>query len=283
VNRVASDFNYIACFLTFACPYDCWFCINRESGLAPRKMLPAGKWVDFINNLDTKIPVTLQGGEPTMHPGFYDIVNQTSQPIDLLTNLSFDADAFIANVNPKRFFRHAPFAPIRVSYYDHSVDFGEFAAKCRKLMDAGFDLFVYSIDFPDSPPERAADLKRRFAERGIEHRMKPFLGFYGGQLHPPDGYLFEEGVSRTVSRKCQCRTTEILVAPDGAMFRCHADLYANVNPVAHVDNPAEAFEFKYRPCDRFGQCNPCDLKVKNNRQEQFGHCAVSIQDIESPE
>ena len=280
MNSVASDFNYIACFLTFACPYDCWFCINRESRLEPRKMLAAEKWIAFINSLETDVPITLQGGEPTMHPGFYDIVNRTSQPIDLLTNLSFDADTFIANVSPKRFYRHAPFAPIRVSFYDHRVDFSEFVAKCRRLIDAGFDLFVYSLDFPDSPPERAANLKRRFAEYGIEHRMKPFLGTYNGKLHPPDGYLFAEGVSRKAAKRCQCRTTEILVAPDGSMFRCHADLYENVGAVAHSDDPAEALQCKYRPCDRFGQCNPCDLKVKNNRQEQFGHCAVSIKDIE---
>lgn len=278
---LAPHVNYIACFLTFECPYRCWFCINRNSRLAQRPLRSGAEWIDFINRHESTTPYTLQGGEPTCHPDFYDIVNRTMQPIDLLTNLTFDVEEFIARADPKRFYRHAPFAPIRISYYDNEVSFEEFLGKCLRLREGGFDFFVFSLDFPDSPPERASDLKSKFAQHQIEHRMKPFLGIYKGKLHPEGVFLSDDAITRKSRRRCQCRTSEILIAPDGQMFRCHADLYENVNPIADISAPEEALQFKHRACDRYGYCNPCDLKVKNNRLEQFGHCAVDIIDISS--
>ena len=108
MRTIPPDFNYIGCFLTFACPYDCWFCINRESFLSPRPIRPGAEWVAFINQFDGDVPFTLQGGEPTCHPDFHQIVNETKPPINLLTNLSFDVDKFIATVDPARFQRRVP-------------------------------------------------------------------------------------------------------------------------------------------------------------------------------
>jgi len=31
-----------------------------------------------------------------------------------------------------------------------------------------------------------------------------------------------------------------------------------------------------RPCDALGLCNPCDINVKTNRFQQFGHTSVDI-------
>ena len=35
-------------------------------------------------------------------------------------------------------------------------------------------------------------------------------------------------------------------------------------------------DFDFRDCNRFGECNPCDVKLKNNRFQQFGTCSVTI-------
>ena len=32
-----------------------------------------------------------------------------------------------------------------------------------------------------------------------------------------------------------------------------------------------------RPCDVYGHCNPCDIKVKTNRFQEFGHTSVQIE------
>ena len=69
------------------------------------------------------------------------------------------------------------------------------------------------------------------------------------------------------------------MAPDGQMYRCHADLYEGKKPIATVEEPDEALEHRFRQCDQYGYCNPCDWKVKNDRQERFGHCAVEVVDL----
>ena len=37
---------------------------------------------------------------------------------------------------------------------------------------------------------------------------------------------------------------------------------------------------KFRPCEVYGHCNPCDIKVKTNRFQVFGHTSVEIRGIE---
>ncbi len=35
-------------------------------------------------------------------------------------------------------------------------------------------------------------------------------------------------------------------------------------------------EERFRECDVFGHCNPCDVKLKTNRFQEFGHTSVEI-------
>ena len=67
-----------------------------------------------------------------------------------------------------------------------------------------------------------------------------------------------------------------------AIYKCHADLYNHRNPIGHILE--ESFNVdeleKFRECDYFGACNPCDVKVKTNRFQIFGHTSVEIIDIE---
>lgn len=36
---------------------------------------------------------------------------------------------------------------------------------------------------------------------------------------------------------------------------------------------------KFRPCEFYGNCNPCDVKVKTDRFQVFGHTSCEIQHI----
>jgi len=36
---------------------------------------------------------------------------------------------------------------------------------------------------------------------------------------------------------------------------------------------------EYRDCKFYGDCNPCDIKVKTNRFQQSGHTSVDIINI----
>ena len=78
---------------------------------------------------------------------------------------------------------------------------------------------------------------------------------------------------------CECKTSELIVGPNGGVYRCHSDLYESRTPVAFVTDDGFDIEEIHRPCFVFGHCNPCDIKVKTNRFQEFGHTSVDIQNI----
>ena len=65
------------------------------------------------------------------------------------------------------------------------------------------------------------------------------------------------------------------------MYRCHADLYKGRNPIGHILDEyfTEDSIEEFRECSFFGDCNPCDVKVKTNRFQVFGHTSVEIRNI----
>jgi hypothetical protein len=38
---------------------------------------------------------------------------------------------------------------------------------------------------------------------------------------------------------------------------------------------------EFRDCYYYGSCNPCDVKVKTDRFQKFGHTSVEIKDIKA--
>lgn len=279
---ITSDCNYIAAFLTMACPYSCNYCINKfESLQQRRKQLSADDWMQGLSRITglcrkgNFIPVTLQGGEPSAHVGFYDIINGLTERIrlDVLTNLCFDVDEMIARVDPERLMRAAPYASIRVSYHPGQVEVDELLGKTHRLLNAGFSIGIWAVCHPDIEGH-ILEVQALAQAEGIDFRTKEFLGFHQGKLYGE--YKFPDACAMQVQRKVQCRSTELLIAPDGHVFRCHHDLYENCNRIGHILDPVFEMTDEFRPCDYYGHCNPCDVKVKTNRLQQFGHTSVDI-------
>ena len=95
-----------------------------------------------LNRLKARVdlPVTLQGGEPSLHKEFIYIINNLKPdlPIDILTNLQFDPEEFMGKVDPARLRRDAPYASIRVSFHPEVMDLGETLEKALKAVKGGF-------------------------------------------------------------------------------------------------------------------------------------------------
>lgn len=223
------------------------------------------------------LPVSLQGGEPTLHRGLHQIINglRPDLNIDILTNLQFDIERFIAEVPPERVRRDAPYASIRVSYHPQVMDLEETKANVLKLMAAGYSVGIWAVEHPDQigQVERA---KEECERDGIDFRTKEFLGLHGGKLY--GRYEYPAAVKGEVARnKVLCRTSELIIGPSGNVYRCHSDLYARRAPVGHILDERFTIEDVHRPCEVFGLCNPCDVKIKTNRFQQFGHTSVDIQ------
>jgi hypothetical protein len=196
--------------------------------------------------------------------------------MDLLTNLSFDVDEFIANVPVSRFTREAPYAPIRVSYHPGQNDIAELKKKAHRLTEAGFRIGLFAIEHPDRDKlMHIFEIQKDCLAEGIDFRTKEFLGEWDGALYGT--YKYEGAISGRLQH-CECRGSELLVAPDGGVHRCHADLYNVRQPIGHILDPSFTMAELdgYRHCAYFGTCNPCDVKVKTNRFQQFGHTSCDI-------
>lgn len=280
--------NYVAFFLTLACNLSCPYCINRHgdvSAVSGRPHMSAANWVAAANRLVLRddLPLTLQGGEPTLHNGFFRIVNEVKPEIkmDLMTNLMFDVDSFIKNVPVWRFTREAPYAAIRVSYHPGQNDIDDLIAKTCVLQDAGFRIGLYGIEHPDPEIRKhILGVQERCLRLGLDFRLKEFLGEYTNHLYGT--FKYQDCVNGSTLKRCLCRTSELITDPAGYVYKCHADLYSGRNPVAHIldDNFNEDAIDEFRECLCYGSCNPCDVKVKTNRFQVFGHTSVEIQDIE---
>ena len=115
---------------------------------------------------------------------------------------------------------------------------------------------------------------------GIDFRTKEFLGELRGKVYGT--YKYQAGLNGN-PKKALCRTTELLIAPDMSVYRCHADLYNQRNPLGHLLDPEFRIEDKPRTCEWFGLCNPCDIKTKFDRFQEMGHCAVEVKEVEGRE
>lgn len=281
--------NYVAFFLTLACNLSCPYCINLHGGglrrgQAARRHLTADEWITAANRLILRddLPLTLQGGEPTLHKGFFRLVNEAREDIkmDLMTNLTFDVTEFARNVPLSRFTRDAPYAAIRASYHPGQSDIEDLIKKTMALQEAGFRVGLYGIEHPEPGKRRhILEVRDRCLSLGIDFRTKEFLGEYNGLMHGTFKYI--DCVSSRELQQCECRTTEIIVDPAGQVYRCHADLYNGRAPIAHILDTGftEKSIEEFRPCDYYGDCNPCDVKVKTNRFQVFGHTSVEIRNI----
>lgn len=284
--KIPDEYNYIGAFITLNCNLACPYCINlNEQGSSRKSVLrqsmSGADWARALNRLEIgrdDLPITIQGGEPTFHKEFSELINGVHEGVklDLLTNMIFDVDAFIAHVAPSKFTREAKYAAIRVSYHPGQNRIDDLIVKHHKLRDAGIYVGIYSVMVPENQAH-IKEVQERCLREGIDFRVKEYLGFDGEAWHGT--YKYPEAIAQKAHYACECKTTELIIAPSGHVFRCHSDLYENRTPIGHILDPHFDIEQIHRPCFTFGHCNPCDIKVKTNRFQEYGHTSVDIQNI----
>lgn len=284
--KIPEHYNYIALFLTLGCNLSCKYCINLNEQDATRssvnrKHISVDEWLAFIEQLEINnqgLPLTLQGGEPTTYKGFYELVQRIPDrfQLDLLTNFMFNVDEFIAKIPAKKFTRDAKYAAIRVSYHPGQNNIYDIIQKHHKMRDAGFYVGIYSVATPQNL-SHIEEVKELCLKEGVDFRLKEYLGFDGKDWHGT--YKYPEAISQRVEKYCDCKTTELLVGPNGGVYRCHSDLYESRTPVGSILDKDFQIEDVFRPCYVFGHCNPCDIKVKTNRFQEFGHTSCAIKNI----
>jgi sulfatase maturation enzyme AslB (radical SAM superfamily) len=276
--NVPQNYNYIAAFLTLACNLHCSYCINHLSGPANKKGFLSGeKWLLGLNKLilPPGLPVTFQGGEPSVHPNFYSILKglRADIPIDLLTNLQFNPIEFANQVSPSRLKRDSKYASIRVTYHPETMNWNTLKEKVIWMTLKGYSICVYGILHPKDINEinRA---KLDADNSGIHFKTKEFLGIHENEVF--GHYRYEEAVFSQKVKTCMCKTSELLIGSDGEVYRCHHDLYNKFNGQGNLLSQDFKIYDDFRVCHHFGACNPCDIKIKNNRNQEWNHTSVEI-------
>ena len=145
--------------------------------------------------------------------------------------------------------------------------------KVLKLQDNGFSIGIWGVLHPSQEAEifRAKEYCTSF---GIDFRTKEFLGEYKGVMYGT--YRYEGACDKNFSKSVLCKTTKLIIGSSGDVYRCHSDLYESRTPIGNIMDEDFEIEDKYRECKVFGHCNPCDVKLKTNRFQQFGHTSVEI-------
>lgn len=278
-----TGYNYIGIFLTLACPRNCSYCLNGSSNVLRKRPLTKGdKWIAALNRLRTDIPLTFNGGEPLLHPDFFDIINGLDQrfKVDILTTLPFDVREFIENVEPVRFERELPYSAIRVTFHPETMDLEETIGKVKTIKEAHFDVAINLVDHPHLKRE-TEEITKIIIKNGLDYVIKPFLGYLDGKLYGQ--YKYVDSCSMKFRRKVKCKTSNLLIDPLGNIYRCHRDLFSQ-NPEGVLgdifDDKINNLLEKYSSCNNFGFCHPCDVQIKFDR---FGKWGYSVVDIICPE
>lgn len=267
---IPKNYNYIGIFLTFACQLKCPYCINYERGFKPKyKTIPGADWIKVLNRIETRpdLPITLQGGEPSLYSDFYQIIKLIRKDIniDMLTNCQFDIDEFCRNIHPERMKRKSLYASIRVSYHPLTMSLNDTIERVRTLLNRGYSVGVWIVNNPTDPSIGYS--RQRFLSAGIDCRLKEYLD---GKDYGTYRYMDLQS-----KKNMLCRPSEFLIAPDGGVFRCHGDLYGNREPYSSIFDAVIRPIQDFAPCKKVA-CASCDIKVKNSRFQVWGHTSVEI-------
>lgn len=287
--EIPESYKYIAAFLTMRCNLNCDFCLNAFGKNFERKGFKESsgeQWVESLNRLEGRLdlPATLSGGEPFLHKDFIYIINNVDnkRKIDILTNLQWGkagVERFIEKVNPERLKREAKYASIRASYHPEQMDASILVENAKKLQDSGFSIGIWAVLYP-SPEQLQAITQMQFRCRdaGIDFRLKDFTGSYNNQIygnyskHPRAAFESE-------TKKCLCKTSELLIGTNLDVYRCHRDLYSEQNSAGNLRNSNFKINTEFHSCNNYGNCHPCDVKVKTDYKQELGYTSVDIKDI----
>lgn len=268
--------NYIAAFLTMACPRGCPYCLNELGGEVARyKISSAEKWVPALNRLDCDVPITLHGGEPLYHPDFYEIVNhiRPESSMDMLTTFPYGVDEFCSKIRPERFHNPFRYPSIRVTHHFDSMNLEETIDNVLRLRANGYSVGLYFVRHPGMK-ERIDDASRHCGSKGLTPVLKPYLGMHDNRVY--GYYKYDQACFSSALHRVSCRSSNLLVAPDGGVYGCHKGLFGKI-PLLSTGNLFGEYEFdKVVDCPHYGDCNACDVQYKYDKEGNWGFSAVTI-------
>ena len=170
--------------ITYNCNYKCTYCHTPKHGqqnVVDTVVLNKQEWIKIWNNIYDmygECEINISGGEPSLYPDFFEIVKEITQKhkAEIVTNLSFDIDKKIYDLNPER-------VRIAASFHPQYTDIESFVNKIKKVKQLDF---VVTVNFVPWPPffNKINYYKKVFDENSINVVLQPFIGIYNGKKYP---------------------------------------------------------------------------------------------------
>jgi len=192
---------YFTWGMLHSCNYSCEYCYvpRNEKHTAPRAEDLARAWKKVYEKYGS-CRVRLDGGEPSIFPGFLPLVKEMSKyhRLQINTNLSFEAEPFRRAADPLR-------VRIDASIHPGQVSLNDFLGKAERLKGAGFKVVVALVAFPETLG-KIADIRKMVEAQGFPFLMHPYSGEYKGKIYPRD---FSEEEKRLIYSQDRESGTEL--------------------------------------------------------------------------
>lgn len=180
--------------------------------------------------------IRLDGGEPSVYPGFVELISAVSRQhlLQINTNLSFDVEGFVNLVNPDK-------VRIDASFHCEYMSLEEFLRKIILLKEKGFRLVVSVVAYPPYL-DRINDYKQAIENLKIPFFIHPFSGEFEGRSYPRSYEMCEvskiysldeasrlimgwRSGEKNITRGKLCRMGQIYgrIYPSGDVYRCCAE------------------------------------------------------------
>ncbi len=239
--------------LTAACNNRCPGCSNVYATGRARPQLPAEWWVQLLAEIaPTAAHIRLTGGEPTLHPGFFDILHAATSyeaMVSVFTNGRWpDGERFLARLHelprPARLVisLHGARAETHEAFTATPGSFAETVANIRRAVESGTEVLISTVITHHNWRELAAvaELGRKLGVESVT-----FNRYLGPPL--PGIEPGEDELLAAVQVASQLTRSGISAAP------------GNVIPQCFVENSTQGCHagVSYVAIDPWGNVRPC--------------------------
>lgn len=253
--------------LTRSCNYNCSWCNQRYDITKPMhdmseskriiinsEMRKASEWIDGLNKFPYKKDyekLIFSGGEPSLHPEFFDIVTGVKgyKAKIVITNLSFDVDKLVKSCR-----KNNGYLIVQPSFHFEFASFGSFIEK-MKILDRHRLLshFIPAslVDLPER--KEPAEFKKVFKKNGYDVSLYKFEGYHKGEFIYADIEGFGSLGKKT---SVYCSSAGHCVRPNGDMVFCPTDTY--LRGIKQYGNICDKVYCEIEPrriCDNYGACH----------------------------
>lgn len=177
--------------LLTTCNYHCEFCSGPRMQKAIRRGYSQddiNKVISFFNNSNKTWLIGMSGGEPSIHPHFYTLIDslKDNHYFYFFSNLTLDIDKFINTIPPERV------QCFKASLHkEGNVD--EFLEKFDILFKKGYNPILIMVSTPDTF-DIIEKVSRISKEKGYSFNLSTLEGPYQGKNYPNDYTKKEEEI-----------------------------------------------------------------------------------------